>query len=147
MAGARSRAVAASRGYALGDRIDVPDAIFRDRPYTLVIFARSSCGASQAMKPLLAAIAKSVSTSDGMGVTLITPMSDRQAEDEFAAEIGIGRRQTMPLDLAGLRVSRVPTLVVVNQQGEVQFVRSGRPSSTEDEAALLEAVTAFGLIR
>jgi len=138
---------AAPTGYAVGDTIDLPAAAFRGAPHTLVVFVRASCAVCQQMTPLLTTILSRVSEHPSMRVLLVTPATDGDAEHAFADEIGIAREQRVALDLTLLRVTRVPTVVVVNERGKIEYVHIGKPSSAEREAELVGTVTSFALER
>jgi hypothetical protein len=127
-------------GYRVGETIDLPAEVYRNQPRTVVVFARSSCAASQRMKPLFARIVEQVSGDSSASVTLVTPQANASGEAGFADELGIPVRQHITRELTALRVARVPTVVVVNQRGQVEYVQSGQPQTAASEAALLAAV-------
>ena len=129
-------------GYRVGQTIDVPPEVYRDRSHTVVVFARSSCSASQRMKPLIARLADEFAESASAGVVLMTPAVNAADEAAFAGEVGVAPRHHFIRDLTTLKVARVPTVVVVDRRGRVEFVHSGQPTTADDEAALQQAVTA-----
>jgi hypothetical protein len=129
-------------GYRVGQIIDLPEAVYRDRSHTVVVFARSSCAASQAMKPLLAGIVDDFAEDAASGVLLVTPIVNALDEAAFAAEIGVASRQHLAHDLTTLKVARVPTVVVVDRRGRVEYVHSGQPKTADDQAAIRRAVMA-----
>lgn len=133
---------ASTSGYRLGEVIDLPQDVFRDAAHTVVVFARSSCAASQRMKPLLARLAGSLSDDPSIDVVLVTPRANAPAESAFADQIGIEPRHHLAMDLTTLKVVRVPTVVVLNRRGEVEYVQDGQPQTAAAEAALLQAVAA-----
>jgi len=134
---------ASPSGYRIGEVVDLPASVFRDKPHTVVVFARSSCAVSQRMKPLLARLTEGLSDDPSIDVVLVTPLGNAPAEAAFAEQIGVGPRHRVALDLAPLKVARVPTVVVVNQRGEVEYVQDGQPQTAEAEAALLQAVASM----
>src|SRR4029434_1133276 len=109
--------------------IDLPAEVYRDRAHTMVVFARSTCSASQRMKPLLARLCDDLTDEASTALVLVTPAVDAVNEQAFANEIGVPQGQHLARDLTPLRVASVPTVVVVNQRGEVEYVHSGQPKT------------------
>ena len=132
-----------ARGYAVGDRIDVPETIYSAAPHTLLIFARSSCGVCQRDFPALKRIVATYASSPGLGVAMIGARSDQEADREFARALGVADDALSLLDLARLRVAVVPALVVVNRTGTVVFAHSGAASPTA-EKTLARVVLSLG---
>lgn len=102
--------------YQAGDLIDTPAAWHDASPYTLMIFAQASCGACQAAKPYLNDL---VAHLDGRATAILaTPGREAAWDTQYGTELGVSddRRYVVP---PGLRVRATPTLVVVDQRGEI----------------------------
>lgn len=134
-------------GYAVGDRVDLPPSMYAKAAHTLVIFGRSGCGVCQRMKPLLTDMVARVGRAPSMAAVLVTSASDLDAEVQFARDIGLTADDVNPLDLGTLRLKLVPTVVIVNRHGEVQFVHTGEAGSSGADAELLRIVSSFALDR
>jgi thioredoxin-related protein len=119
--------------YAVGQRIDTPD-IYSGSRFTIILFARSSCGACQAAKPQLRAIANLASTYLGVQM-IVVPASDWSPEEgAYIHDLGLREEAVRHLSVSELKVRMVPTLVVVDQRGRIQLVQEGAPTSKEEIA-------------
>lgn len=102
--------------YAAGDVIDVPAEWYRGSARTLVLFGQASCGACQDAKPFLQQL---VSTLHGRTAVVVASPGNALADDTaWAAAIGIPGTAVHAVP-GRLRVRVTPTLVIVNQQGEI----------------------------
>lgn len=119
--------------YKVGDRIDVPSTLYRQTPYTLLLFIRSNCGACQSAKPGMAEL---VARLKNMSVPTVVIASGTHADDEsaYARDLGLGASQLVALDLSTLHLQVVPTLVLVNEKGEVKYAKEGVPSDADRQA-------------
>jgi len=118
----------AQLAYRTGQTIDTPADWYQTSPYTLVVFARASCGACQQAQPFLKQL---VSDLGAKGSVVLGSTGKEPAE-----ELGYGR--TIGLDDTavkvapeGLRVRYTPTLVLVDQQGNVLASWEGVGPSTK----------------
>lgn len=117
LAGAIGSAPAApAPAYAVGTTVDVPAAWYAGAPRTLVLVAQASCGACQQAAPYLREL---LARLDGRAaVVMATPGLMPEYDFEYAESIGLDANavRVMP---KGTRARVTPTLVVVNQRGEV----------------------------
>jgi len=109
-------AKAPAPAYRTGDAIDVPVEWYQSSPFTLVLFARASCGACQQAQPYLQHLVAGV--REHGAVVLASPGLEKEADLKFGRQLGLadGQSRIVP---AGLRVKATPTLVVVNRRGEI----------------------------
>jgi hypothetical protein len=107
---------AAPAAYQAGQRIDVPADWYQSSPYTLVVFARASCGACQQAQPFLQQLIADVRTRGT--VLLASPGLEPEDDRHYARQIGLTDDQTRNVP-AGVRVRATPTLVLVNRRGEI----------------------------
>jgi hypothetical protein len=107
---------AAPAAYRAGQTIDVPVDWYQSSPYTLVVFARASCGACQQAQPFLQQLVADVSTRGT--VVLASPGLEIEHDRNYARQIGLRDEQTRHAP-AGLRVRATPTLVLVNRRGQI----------------------------
>jgi peroxiredoxin len=122
--------------YAAGQTVDVPTQWYTSAPYTLVIFARASCGACEKAQPFLAELVQHV---EGRSDVVMAGPADTHAEDtQYARSLGVpdGRVQVVP---ANARVRATPTLVLVNREGMILEAWEGVGSS-DHQAEIVKAV-------
>ena len=112
-------------GYAVGDRIDVPESIYASAPHTLVIFARSRCGVCQREQPVLKRFIASLGGPPRVAIAMISGTDDPDADGAYARALGLGDRALTLLDLKRLRVGVVPVVALVNRSGTVEYVHTG----------------------
>jgi len=124
--------------YSAGERIDLPKDFYASSRLTLIVFARSTCGACQAAQPKLAAIASELAGSS-IPTVLVTSGAASEQERSFATAMGIDDRHVVPFDLSTLRLQVVPTVVLVNTQGDVLFAMEGIPSDEQQQQLLRAA--------
>lgn len=139
------RPAAPRPSYAPGETVDLPEAVFKETQHTLVIFFRPDCGACERLKPFLTRLAAR-SDPASLRVIAVTSASNRQAAVAFAKQIGLDELQLVTMDLRTVRVSQVPTLVLVNHTGTVEGAIQGIPTSQE-EGDLLRTVTRLSQAR
>ena len=104
--------------YPAGATIDTPPAWHQDTPYTLVIFARSTCAACEKAAPYLTGLIASLRGRAAVVYASAGVKLARAEELQAARAIGVGESQVHEAP-AGLKVRVTPTLVLVNQRGEV----------------------------
>lgn len=121
--------------YAAGETIDVRESVYRGARRTVILFVQESCGACQAAKPVFAELSKSVSALDGVQMVLVPP-GNAEAEIRYARDIGLAVDAVKPLRGEVVRVQITPTLVVVDNTGQVLFAYAGIPRQGEERAFL-----------
>ena len=134
--GIERTAPAPTTAYEAGTIIDTPDAWHRDAPYTLVLFARSSCGACQTASPYLKTLVGRVRAK---GAVVLA--GSEQARDEDAAYArGLGLTGAeFRVTPAGLRVRATPTLVLVNREGRILGTWEG-VGKEDRQASITQAI-------
>lgn len=120
--------------YSVGQRIDTPD-IYSGSRLTILLFTRSNCRGCQAAKPWLRTIADWASSSVDIRVAVVPVRQLSAAELAYVRELGLDERSVHVLPVSDLKVRVVPTIIVVDQRGRIQFVREGLPTS-QDQATL-----------
>ena len=114
--------------YAVGGRIDVPQAAYGSAPLTLLLFARSGCGACQTSKPAFASLIAGLRDNSAVRVALIVREGTQAGEREYVRDLGLEEDGLVGVDFSALRLQRVPTTVLVDRQGEVRYILEGPPS-------------------
>ena len=135
-------ALGLSRGaYAARQRIDIPAQAYDSASYTLVLFARSSCAACQRSSIFFKQLVAEA-VADGIDVRLVSSAPVASEELAYARELGFEERQVVPLDLRALRLRLVPTIVLVDRQGEIHYAREGAVPAGE-QGDLLRRMTSL----
>lgn len=124
--------------YQIGTRVDLPSRIFDTAERTLIVFARSTCPACDHSRPALSAATKCFSQPRTSDVALITTAPRAERELSFARDIGIPDTRVFALNVAALRLERVPTVIVVDRAGRIVFQYEGELG--EGHVASLSAV-------
>lgn len=122
--------------YSAGDPVDVPAGIYGAAPLTLLLFTRSDCRACQAGKPALSGLIGMLHDRTTVRVVMIVNQGTEAAERQYLHEIGLDEGGLAGVDFSALRVQRVPTMVLVDRQGNVRYYLEGPPSAL-DHAELL----------
>jgi thioredoxin-like negative regulator of GroEL len=108
--------------YAAGQTVDVPADWYASAPYTLVLFARASCGACQQASPFLQQLVREMR---GKGdVLFASPGLEPESDREYARTLGVPDDRTRQVP-AGLRVRATPTLVLVDRSGRIHGAWEG----------------------
>lgn len=128
--------------YTAGQSIDLPSQAYSQAPHTLAIFFRSDCGACERMKLFLQRLAARDSTR--VRVLGIAGQTTRE-NSAFIRQLGLEEDHLITLDLTRLRVSRVPTFVLLDQSGRVEAAFEGIPSA-QDQEDLLRRVTSLSQV-
>jgi thiol-disulfide isomerase/thioredoxin len=102
--------------YIVGQGIDVPSSWYSSSPRTLVLFARDSCGACQKAQPFLKTLVAGLGNK--VSVVMAHPAGTDVEDAAFAKSLGLADTN-IHVVTANLRVRVTPTLVLVNQQGEI----------------------------
>lgn len=102
--------------YRTGQTIDVPAEWYRSSPYTVVLFARASCGACQTAQPFFKQLVAGLKGR----ASVVLAGSEQEREDDAAYGRALGLKDpSLLVAPAGLKVRATPTLVLINQRGEV----------------------------
>lgn len=122
--------------YEAGGQIDTPDAWYRESAHTLVLFARSSCGACQTASPYLTTLLARVKATGGV----VLAGSDQARDEDAAYARSLGLTDTeFQVTPAGLRVRATPTLVLVNRQGRILGAWEG-VGKPDRQASITQAI-------
>jgi thiol-disulfide isomerase/thioredoxin len=102
--------------YLPGGQIDTPPEWSASSEYTLVVFARASCGACEKAQPYFQQLVEFL--GHRAAVVVAGGSNTRDEDAAFARSIGVAESffKTTP---AGLRVRATPTLVLVNRRREI----------------------------
>ena len=111
-----------AHGYAVGDRIDLPDTSFSGVDSTMAIFVRGSCAACGSAAPLFRRLVAET-RDQGARILFVIGSSAVQRDREFIQQLGA--EHVLELDFGRLRLKSVPTIVVVDREGIIRFVTSG----------------------
>jgi hypothetical protein len=133
-------AAVAEPTYAVGQRVDLPAAAYASAPYTLILFARSSCSACQKSADVLRELFLRANRS-GLALTIVDGTSSRVDDVGFVSDIGGSDAKLVSLDLTRLRLKRVPTLLLVDKTGRVIVTHEGLVQP-KDELQFVQGMTA-----
>lgn len=117
--------------YLVGTELDAPVAAAIGPGPHLVLFAQATCATCDASRPVLGQLIKDASAA-GLATAMVTTLDTPQTNEEFASSIGLGAERVALLNFEGLRIKRVPTLLVVDRAGVV--IRSHEGLVTADVA-------------
>jgi hypothetical protein len=109
-------AAAPEPAYRTGDTIDAPAEWFAGSPRTLILFAQASCGACQRAEPFLRALVDGL--DDRTAIVMASPGIEREYDRQFGRAIGLDDDAVCVVP-KGMRAKVTPTLVVVNERGQV----------------------------
>jgi hypothetical protein len=127
----------ASPAYSLGDVVDLPREMFESRAFTVVYFATTTCGACLRGKDALLELSRTIEgRPEDIAVVFVAPTSDRDAGRGFGAAVGVDPTRHFFLDLAKLRLKKVPTILLLNQSGHVVFAQEHAPDSSTQAAVV-----------
>ena len=127
--------------YVAGDRVDIDGAIYQSAPFTVVVFARSTCPSCQRSVPFYAQVV-AAATARGIAGVLVTPEVDVEAERAYAATLGIESGRVYTVTPGSIKLRAVPTLMVVDSSGQIRHVWIGAQDDTS-QATILAAVDAL----
>jgi thiol-disulfide isomerase/thioredoxin len=131
---------ARSTSYSVGQQIDVPASLYDTSAATLLIFARSTCGVCQSAKPVFAALAAELRALPQARV-LVLASNTSGDERVYVRDLGLQDTQLVTMSFGGLRLKVVPTLVLVNRRGAVEYTAEGVPSAVQQRELLVAAKT------
>jgi hypothetical protein len=137
----RAKLGLATVAYAADQLIDVPAGVYDSSPNTLILFARSTCAVCQRLVPFFRRLVDGAEKS-GIHVRLVSASPLNPAELAFARALGLGDDDVAPVDVKSLRLQRVPTIVLVDQRGEIHYAREGAVPAGE-QGDLLRRMTSL----
>ena len=126
--------------YVVGQRVDLPLDSFPAEERNLLLFVRGTCSACQNAVPALKQFIVDVSGRSGVSVRMVTSQLYAEDAPTFALRIGLSATQIMSIDMASLRLQRIPTLLVVNRAGVITRVL-GPAELPRGLAALADEIT------
>ena len=102
--------------YKTGQTIDVPAEWYQSSPYTVVLFARASCGACQNAQPFFKQL---VTGLKGRAAVVLAGGEQGQDDDaQYGRALGL-KDPAIRVAPDGLKVRATPTLVLINRRGEI----------------------------
>lgn len=124
-------------GYRVGASIDVPARYYTGKEKTVIIFARHNCPACKSAAPMIRDLIIHARESAGTSTVFLATTNDALEEQAFAASIGIpalGVAVASEWYSSSARLRAVPTVVVVDRAGIIQFVHVGaaEPDGTRE---------------
>ena len=137
----RERLGLAPGSYAAGQRIDVPPAVYEESPSTLLLFVRSTCSVCQRSVPYFRRLVDQAART-GIAVRLLSSSPVDRAELDFAMGLGLREEDVVGVDHQTLRLRRVPTIVLVDERGEIHYAREGAVPAGE-QGDLLRRMTSL----
>jgi len=126
------------RGYSVGDRIDLAPAVYQASPLTVVLFARASCQACRAAGPFLSGLVTAAHRH--MARLVFASTSEAVGDRAFGISLGVAEGDFISGTTALTRLKGVPTILVIDRTGVVQFVLEGAPATPEAGTAFLQAI-------
>lgn len=122
----------AADAYKIGERVDLPPAQIVPAKFTVIVFARSTCGACQASKPTLAKVVDLAKDRPHVAVELLAVAGLAQSELLLADTLGIPRTNVRAYDkIESIKLKVVPTVMVVNEAGTILYAYQGAPPLEE----------------
>lgn len=105
-------------GFTAGQQILVPNSLYRQSPYTVLLFARSSCPTCQATASSMATLRSRIGQErPSVRMVLVSPHD--AAGEELALGRAIGLASADIVSLVAPQVRKVPTIVVVSREGSI----------------------------
>lgn len=133
-----------SSGYRVGEGIDVPRAWYAEAAGPVVLlFVRHDCPVCESAAPVVTELRARLG-GRGIPVGLVAPDRDAEAERAFAEQLGFGPDQTHVADLGSIRLSTVPTVVLVDREGTVLYESRVPVDPEAGQALLAELVRIVG---
>lgn len=114
-----------SRTYRVGDLIDVPAETYEGTPYSLVVFARASCEACQAARPVLADLVEKIKHDPNYRIVLVMPSGSQSEGLDYVRGLGLPESSFVPRVMRDFRVRAVPTALLVDRSGTILAVSVG----------------------
>jgi thiol-disulfide isomerase/thioredoxin len=114
-----------SPAYRVGDVVDVPPETYERTPHSLIVFARASCAACQAARPILAELVEKVGNDSDLRIVLLMPSVNPSEGLDYVRGLGLPESSFIPRQLREFKVRAVPTAVLVDQRGKILAVSEG----------------------
>lgn len=114
--------------------IDIPAAWRSQSEFTLIIFGRDSCPACQASTDFHKALAAAAEANGVRAVAALTASMGDPAQ--FAAALGVSPDRAIRANPAPEHLKSVPTVIVVNRNGDVLKKTEGVLSADKQRALL-----------
>jgi hypothetical protein len=111
--------------YRVGQRLDTEN-FYKDVENTVVLFARSTCGASVASTQQLRSLASVIGGMANAQFVVIPTATWSDGERNFVRSIGLAEENVRRERVEELKVRVVPTLAVVDHHGRIRYLREGR---------------------
>ncbi len=131
---------AGAKTYAVGERVDVPPALYQSSAATLLLFARNTCSACQKAKVAFARVAARL-RERSTNVLVVANVNHRADEIPYVRDLGLDESHLVEVDFNDLRLKVVPTLVLVDREGRVHYTSEGVISPTGEEDLLRAAIS------
>lgn len=134
--------------YSTGQRVDAPAEWYGGSKYTLILFARSECGACDRAKPFFRSLVSRVKAT-GARVVLAGVDPNGKPDSAFAEAIGVEARDVRTSKPRELKVALVPTLLVVTPDGTIagvwDYIGPDKQYSTAErkQAAIAEQIVSL----
>lgn len=120
---ARGRDEATS--YVPGDQIDLPVSVYEGADLTAILFLSPTCPACLESRQELARLVRELERVPGSKVVLVKAGRIGEQGDRLETDLGLEQRNVFALDLRGLRLKHVPTVVAVDRRGKILFSKVG----------------------
>jgi hypothetical protein len=132
-----------SPAYQVDEVVDLPPDAYTGAEHTLVVIARASCAACQAVRPALLGLIGQIRGIEGVRISVVMP-DNRIAEGaEYVRDLGLPESSFVPLTLRKqLRVRAVPTALLVDRAGKILAVCEGVEAFHEFTRLVLSRVDA-----
>jgi hypothetical protein len=122
--------------YSHEELFDVANDIYRESPFTMMIFADNSCGACRAAQPELSRLVEMARTSRVRTVASPAKATDEKAQLAYARSLGVESKDVVRIRPLPRKLRTVPSLVIVNRKGTVLHFQEG-VRNTEEIGRLL----------
>jgi thiol-disulfide isomerase/thioredoxin len=106
----------------VGQRIELPAPALASGPRTLVLFASSTCAACRKAAPFFKSLVSEAARGGGVQMRVVMDTlshADRTEALAYVATLGLDPTALVAVDLKATRITRVPTLVLVDRDGTV----------------------------
>jgi len=128
--------------YRTGQTVDVPASWYEASPYTLLVFARASCGACQQAQPFFKQLTSGL--KGRASVLMVGSDLDRENDAAYGRAIGL-KDASIQVAPDGLKVRVTPTVVLINKRGEILGAWEGVGPADQQDAIAKAIDRAIGL--
>lgn len=118
----------ALQAYRVGQSIDLEKEVYEGSRRTLLIFQRDDCPACSAFRPYAAKLI-AAARAQKVRIRIVVP---GQSTSDIGTQLDLDHDEIV-LSVGGLRLLTVPTVAVVNDRGNILYVKEGRPMSVAEE--------------